>query len=314
MIAPLALALVVLAKEPPIEAFAPDGGRVPTVAPRAVDEFSPLLAPERKPDGGVVVVPAPSLSVYTVDLPVEIAATAGSLALLAVVNFLITPTLGIDVECKTPTEGGYCDPADLTSFDRYAVGRSSPGWDTFSDIALATAVLLPVGYLGLESIVLPTKTPWRDFAGDLLIVTEAIAMASAFQLVLKFAFQRPRPDQYTPEGSLTDFDQTLSFPSGHVTLVAVSTTALTTTIFFRHPKSPLRWVALGAGAALTGLTAFARVEGGNHFPSDVLIGSCLGAFSGFVVPYFHRKKLPVMPTGSFNPATRAPTVGIQGTF
>ena len=78
MIALVAAVSVVLAKEPPIKALLPDGGRVPTVAPRAVDEVAPVLAPERVPDGGVVVVPAPSLSVYKVDLPVEVAATAAS--------------------------------------------------------------------------------------------------------------------------------------------------------------------------------------------------------------------------------------------
>ena len=103
MIALVAAVSVVLAKEPPIKALLPDGGRVPTVAPRAVDEVAPVLAPERVPDGGVVVVPAPSLSVYKVDLPVEVAATAASVALFVVVDTFITPTLPGEA-CRNVTE------------------------------------------------------------------------------------------------------------------------------------------------------------------------------------------------------------------
>jgi membrane-associated phospholipid phosphatase len=97
-------------------------------------------------------------------------------------------------------------------------------------------------------------------------------------------------------------------------MVASATTALTTTVFLRHPESPMRWVILGAGGALTGLTALARDEAGNHFPSDVIVGTFIGAFSGFVVPYLHRKKIPLTPTAGLNPMNGSTTFGLSGKF
>ena len=298
----------------------PDGGHVPTVAPGLTDDFAPAMAPELKGDGGTSLdggtptVTAPtSLSVYDVNMPVEATMTAAAFALYLFVELTIKPTLEGDVSCRRSIGNGRCNPNDLTAFDRYSVGRTSTAWATFSDVALGVSLLAPAVYLGLESLVLPTTSPLLDFADDLLIIGEAMALSSVFQIALKFAMRRPRPIRYTDlDQPLTSFDAELSFPSGHTLLVAAATTTLTTTVFFRHPGSPMRWVVLGAGALLTGLTAFARVESGYHFPTDVIVGAFLGVFSGFLVPYLHHKKSPVVPTGGVNPMTGAVSFGLTG--
>ena len=326
MLVPLVVLVVVTATpdagELRAEMVTVDGGEVPTVAPRLTRGLAPLFAPELKadagssPDGGApVVVTDPSLSVYEVNMPVEATMTGAAFALYLFVELTIKPTLEGDLSCRRAIGNGRCDPNDLTAFDRYSVGRSSPGWATFSDVALGLSLLVPAFYLGLESIALPTVSPWRDFADDFLIMGEAMALTSVFQIVLKFAFRRPRPIRYTNlDEPLTSFDAELSFPSGHTLLVASATTTLTTTVFLRHPTSPLRWVVLGAGAALTALTAFSRVESGYHFPTDVIVGSFLGVFCGFIVPYLHRKKLPVAPTASVNPMNGGMSFSLAGHF
>ena len=163
--------------------------------------------------------------------------------------------------------------------------------------------------------MLPTDHPLRDWAGDLLVITESMALTAAFGTVMKFAFRRPRPARYSAvDGELARFDQELSFPSGHVSMVAAATTALAVTVFYRHPKSPARWVLLSSAVALTVLTAAGRIEGGYHFPTDVLMASMIGAFSGFAVPYLHRKELPVTPTASIQPSTGTATLGVSGRF
>lgn len=318
----LPLAVFDDAKEPTKETevipVTPDGGQVPTIAPGLTDNLAPVLAPELKPDGGTpIVVTDPTLSVYDINLPVEASVTAASLGLFVFVDFLIKPSLEGDVSCRRPVGNGRCNPADLTAFDRYAVGRNSEAWGTFSDVALFTSLAVPFIYLGLESIVLPTHSPWGDFAGDLLVIAESMAVTTALQMVLKFAVRRPRPIRYTDlEEPLTEFDAELSFPSGHTSLVAAATTALSTTVFLRHPDSPARWVVLGLGLSLTGLTAFSRVEAGAHFPTDVIVGMFVGGFAGFVVPWLHHKKfdVPVTPTASFNPVNGSSTVGLTGRF
>lgn len=319
----VALGLVTAMPDPPEQkpqVVTPDGGQVPTIAPGLTPKMAPALAPELKPDAGSapdggapVVVISPSLSVYDVNMPVEATMTAAAFGLYLFVELTIKPTLEGDVSCRRSIGNGRCNPNDLSAFDRYSVGRTSRAWATFSDIALGVSLIAPAVYLGLESIVLPTASPLLDFADDLLIIGEAMALSSVFQIALKFAMRRPRPIRYTDlDEPLTSFDAELSFPSGHAMLVASATTTLTTTVFLRHPDAPIRWVVLGAGLTLTALTAFARVEAGYHFPTDVIVGSFLGVFSGFLVPYLHRKKSPVVPTASFNPMNGAVSFGLTG--
>lgn len=327
MVSLFALAVLALSPsardgEPPVPVVTPDGGSVPTVAPRATDNVAPVLAPELVADGGVAadgiatpIVAKPSLSVYQVDLPIEATVTAGSVALYAVIDLLIKPSLEGDVSCRRPIGNGRCNPSDLSAFDRYAVGRESREWQALGDVTLAASVIAPALYLAMESIVLPTQHPWRDFSDDALIVGQSMALTAAMQTVVKFAIRRPRPIRYTNlEEPLTSFDAELSFPSGHTSLVAAATTAMTMTIWLRHPKSPMRFVWLAGGVALTGLTGFSRVQSGNHFPTDVIVGALMGGFCGFIVPYVHRKKLPVTPTASLDPKTGASSLGMVGEF
>ncbi|MBK7857877.1 MAG: phosphatase PAP2 family protein [Archangiaceae bacterium] len=299
-----------------------DGGQVPTVAPKLTDNLAPVLAPELVPDGGgaadggmpTLVAPA-VLSVYKVDLPVEATVTAGAAILYATMDFLIKPSLEGDISCRQPVGNGRCNPASLNGFDRYAVGRDSAPWRTFSDIALGASLVLPIIYLGLESIALPTQHPVLDWLNDLLIVAESMAVTGALNTVLKFAVRRPRPIRYANlTEPVTEFDAELSFPSGHTSMVAAATTAMTMTVFLRHPRSKVRYVVLGAGALLTALTGLARVESGSHFPTDVIVGALVGGFAGFAVPYFHRRLPALAPVVALDLAHGGATFGAAGQF
>ena len=298
-----------------------DGGEVPTVVPKATAAVASILAPELVSDGGTLldgtpqpVVAPTTLSVYNVDLPTEAAITAGSFGLYLMVDLLIKPSLEGDTSCRHPL-GNQCNPADLSSFDRYAVGRVSRPWTTFADVALAGSIILPALYLGLESLTLPTKEPWGDWAKDLLVVSEAIALTAGMDTILKFAFRRPRPSRYLPvEQTGSTFDAELSLPSGHTAMVAAATTALSTTIFLRHPESKVRYVVLGAGIVLSAMTAISRDESGWHFPTDVNTGLLVGGFAGFAVPYLHRKGSTFRPSVAFNPVTGATMFAVSGSL
>ena len=305
----------------PTKAVSADGGDVPILAPGLTPAVAKVLAPELVSDGGVErdggatpILAPQTLSVYRVNLPAETALTAGFFGLYVMVDVLVKPTLGAGPNCLGYAHSGQCDPSTLSAFDRYAVGRVSPGWATFSDVALVVSLAAPLLYLGLESLTLPTKDPLGDFIGDSLVVAESLALTATVQTVLKFAFRRPRPANYLPGQGAEDIDLQLSFPSGHVSMVAAATTALTTTIFLRHPKSKVRFLALGAGISLSLLTGLARVESGQHFPTDVLTGLVVGACSGFVVPFLHRKQARVQPSVTYNPVTQSTMLSIAGTL
>lgn len=69
-----------------------------------------------------------------------------------------------------------------------------------------------------------------------------------------------------------------SFPSGHASTAAVFDTMTVRNLQSIEMSAPLRTtLEIGAGAITAG-TAWARVEAGAHYPSDVLVGVALGNF------------------------------------
>jgi membrane-associated phospholipid phosphatase len=297
-----------------------DGGDIPIIAAGASPGVASVLAPELVSDGGVLpdgglspIVAPESLSVYAVNFPVEVAVTAGFFGVYVMVDLLIKPTLGGFSPCVNGTLTGQCNPADLSGFDRYAVGKSSTGWSALSDVSLAVSLIFPAVYLAFESLTLPTRTPVGDYVNDMVVIAESLAATATLQTVLKFAFRRPRPNDYLPGGgTATNIDAQLSLPSGHTSLVAAATAALTTTVFLRHPDSRVRYVFLGAGIALSLLTGLARVEAGLHFPTDAITGLLLGTSLGFAVPMLHRAQDRLRPSVAFNPATGTMMFGLAG--
>jgi membrane-associated phospholipid phosphatase len=256
--------------------------------------------------------PPKGLSVYSVDIPSESALTVGFFGLYFMVDVLVKPSYASSSACLHKTAGGFCDPADLSGFDRYAIGKDSKPWKTFSDVALISSLIIPVLYLGLESLVLPSDEPWGDFFSDFIVMAESIALSASVDTVLKFAFRRPRPVDYTSAGVNGNMETQLSLPSGHAALVSAATTVLTTTIFLRHPDSKVRYVVLVAGIAASLLTAFARVQAGEHFPTDAITGLVVGGVAGFAVPYLHRKRSPIMPSVAYDPTTGSTVFAISG--
>jgi membrane-associated phospholipid phosphatase len=326
----LSLMVLVLSQNPAVpaldagtkaRAISADGGDVPIVAPGLTPSVASVLAPElvadggQEEDGGATPILAPqTLSVYDVNLPAETAITVGLFGLYVMVDLLVKPTLGAGPNCLGFAANGRCNPADLSPFDRYAVGRESVPWATFSDVALAVSVIAPLAYLALESLALPTREPFGDFINDAMVLAESMALTATVQTVLKFAFRRPRPSNYLPGQSEANIDLQLSLPSGHTALVAAATTALTTTIFLRHPDSQIRYVALGVGAALTMLTGFARVQAGFHFPTDAITALMLGGAVGFAVPILHRKASRLRPAVVLMPSEGLTMFTVSGDF
>lgn len=96
--------------------------------------------------------------------------------------------------------------------------------------------------------------------------------ASATQLLKKGA-QRRRPDH----------SDRLSFPSGHASSAAVRATLAARNLeAIRMPRG-VRLALQGSAHLLAAATAWSRVEGNLHYPSDVLAGMALGNFIGAFV-------------------------------
>jgi len=112
------------------------------------------------------------------------------------------------------------------------------------------------------------EAPWRSRFNRILVEYGAIAASNGTTSVTKALITRTRPD-----GDGTD-----SFPSGHSTSAFASATLASFNLEGTPMPGGLR-IGLDAGiTTLAAGTAWARVEGGRHFPSDVLAGAAIGSF------------------------------------
>jgi membrane-associated phospholipid phosphatase len=98
----------------------------------------------------------------------------------------------------------------------------------------------------------------------------AFAATAGVTTGLKSLTSRGRPNGVDDE----------SFPSGHASTAAVFDTLTVRNLQSVGVSPTMRTtLEIGAGAVTAG-TAWARVEAGEHYPSDVLVGVALGNFMG----------------------------------
>lgn len=101
----------------------------------------------------------------------------------------------------------------------------------------------------------------------------AIAGGQVLSSLLKLGVERPRPDLVS---HLVDV-HTLSFPSGHAMLSAVTYLTLGSLLARIMPDRASRVYVIGIAVLLTFLVGMSRIYLGVHWPSDVLAGWCAGA-------------------------------------
>ncbi|MDI4665738.1 phosphatase PAP2 family protein [Xanthobacter autotrophicus] len=110
-----------------------------------------------------------------------------------------------------------------------------------------------------------------------LLVAFSVAGGTALSQLLKWGFDRPRPD-FVPHG-MSVYSQ--SFPSGHAMLSAVVYLTLGALLARTQARTRVKVYLLGAAAALTVIVGVSRIYLGVHWPTDVLGGWALGAAWAF---------------------------------
>jgi undecaprenyl-diphosphatase len=112
----------------------------------------------------------------------------------------------------------------------------------------------------------------RNRRGTALLVLAAILGGTILNNLLKFVFERARPDlvAHTVE------TQTSSFPSGHAMMAAVAYLTLGALLARTQKTSAARVYIVAASVLVTVLVGISRVYLGVHWPSDILAGWCLG--------------------------------------
>ena len=105
-----------------------------------------------------------------------------------------------------------------------------------------------------------------------LLVFVAVAGGQVLSSLLKAGVDRPRPDLVSHLVNETS----LSFPSGHAMLSAITYLTLGSLAARFLPDRRTKIFALGLAVLITLLVGTSRVYLGVHWPSDVLAGWCAG--------------------------------------
>lgn len=111
------------------------------------------------------------------------------------------------------------------------------------------------------------------------VVIAAAALSTLLSNLLKFHFDRPRPD-LVPHGVET---YTASFPSGHALLSAMVYLMLGALMAEAHSERRLKIFFMALAMLLTTVIGLSRIYFGVHWPSDILAGWMIGAVCALIV-------------------------------
>ncbi len=134
----------------------------------------------------------------------------------------------------------------------------------------------------------------NDHAGQVMgMYIQSMATTSALFTVSAGLTNRARPYVYnteTPEDQVRKTSATRSFYSGHVASTATATFFAAKVFSDFNPDSKLKPYLWGAAITLPAAVGYLRIEAGQHFLTDVVLGYALGAISGYYIPEMHRIK------------------------
>lgn len=109
---------------------------------------------------------------------------------------------------------------------------------------------------------------WREA----LMVLVAVGGGQILSSLLKLGIDRPRPELVSHLAEV----QTLSFPSGHAMMSAVTYLTLGSMLASIAPGRATKIYVLGVAVLITLMVGVSRIYLGVHWPSDVLAGWCAG--------------------------------------
>lgn len=176
-----------------------------------------------------------------------------------------------------------CDPNAINSWDRIAIGNNSSLARGLSDLGVGVAFLaFPV----FDFMDLGFSSPLFE---DAVVFSKSMAVSFALVSLSKHFIQRPIPRVVSGQSPelIQDPQGYRSFYSAHTALAFTALSAGAMTLQYRYHFGVWPWVitgALGTGVAV------ARVLGGAHYPSDVLVGAAMGVLTGITIPWLHRRK------------------------
>jgi len=160
--------------------------------------------------------------------------------------------------------------------------REQPVFASAAAARQASDVLLyaSVGVALASSLWVPEDSASPTRANRLVVQLGAMAANGLMTQTIKLGVGRSRPDA----------SDNLSFPSGHASAAFTGATLTRRNLARLDLQAPMRTLLDVGAVSLAAATAWARVEAGVHYPSDVLAGAALGNFvAAFVNDVFLRE-------------------------
>ncbi len=184
-------------------------------------------------------------------------------------------------------------PDDVNAFDRYALRRNLDKVDRarlLSDIGLYASFFAPA-LLFLDKEI---SKEWKDIA---LMYFETQAIAANIYAWGPFGprlIDRYRPGAYYTEFSLDERRlgrKRNSFFSGHVSTTATASFFMAKVYCDFHPElGSKKFLVYSLALIPPAFVGHNRIRSLNHFPTDVLMGTLVGAAVGILIPALHKRK------------------------
>jgi len=177
---------------------------------------------------------------------------------------------------------------DISFLNKWAVGNHSENANTLSDIPFAISFAAP--------LILLFDDETNDHTGQVLgIYLESLATTAALFSITAGVVNKSRPYVYDESG-VTSLERRMgsngqrSFYSGHVAATATATFFAAKVYSDFNPDGKGKAIIWTTAAVLPAAVGVLRIEGGQHFLTDVLIGYGMGAAAGYFIPELHKKK------------------------
>jgi len=188
---------------------------------------------------------------------------------------------------KTPEEVILSlDKQDIPAFDRHGADVYHPKADEIGDLLFYGAMPLPL-------VLLFDKNVRRDGFKVALLYLESMSVTGLLYTSAVYFADRYRPYAYNPNVPMSERTRggaKNSFFAGHVALVGTSTFFIAKILNDYHPDWKAKWLPFTLAGAATATTGYLRYRGGQHFLSDILLGTAVGTLSGILIPHAHKNK------------------------
>jgi membrane-associated phospholipid phosphatase len=178
------------------------------------------------------------------------------------------------------------DKNDIPSFDRRGADVYHPKADELGDMLFYGSMPLPI-------ILMLDKEIRKDGLKTAILYLESMSITGLLYTGSVYLTDRYRPYAYNPNVPMSERTRggaKNSFFAGHVALVGTSTFFIAKVLNDYHPDSKVKWLPFTLAGLATGTTAIMRYRGGQHFLSDIIIGTVVGTLTGILVPHVHKNK------------------------